>query len=64
MQEAGLNAVPIAALMAFLIGVIMLAGGQFILHNIFYANGMLTVIIEFVGGILFLAMLFRRRGTM
>lgn len=50
--------------MAFLIGVIMLAGGQFILHNIFYANGMLTVIIEFVGGILFLAMLFRRRGTM
>lgn len=50
--------------MAFLIGVIMLAGGQFILHNIFYANGMLTVIIEFVGGILFLAMLFRRKGTM
>ncbi|MGX9296906.1 iron chelate uptake ABC transporter family permease subunit [Tsukamurella paurometabola] len=50
--------------MAFFIGVIMLAGGQFVLHNIFYANGMLTVIIEFVGGILFLAMLFRRRGTM
>ncbi|WP_193559686.1 iron chelate uptake ABC transporter family permease subunit [Tsukamurella asaccharolytica] len=50
--------------MAFLIGVIMLAAGQFILHNLFYANGMLTVIIEFVGGILFLAMLFRRRGTM
>ncbi|WP_175399906.1 iron chelate uptake ABC transporter family permease subunit [Tsukamurella pseudospumae] len=50
--------------MAFLLGVIMLAAGQFVLHNIFYANGMLTVIIEFVGGILFLAMLFRRRGTM
>ncbi|GAA1076786.1 iron chelate uptake ABC transporter family permease subunit [Tsukamurella spumae] len=50
--------------MAFLIGVVTLAGGQFILNNIFYANGMLTVIIEFVGGILFLAMLFRRRGTM
>ncbi|BDH58069.1 iron chelate uptake ABC transporter family permease subunit [Tsukamurella sp. PLM1] len=50
--------------MAFLIGVIMLAAGQFILHNVFYANGMLTVIIEFAGGILFLAMLFRRRGTM
>lgn len=50
--------------MAFLIGVIMLAAGQFVLHNVFYAIGMLTVIIEFVGGILFLAMLFRRRGTM
>ncbi|ADG79265.1 Transport system permease protein OS=Tsukamurella paurometabola (strain ATCC 8368 / DSM / CCUG 35730 / CIP 100753 / JCM 10117 / KCTC 9821 / NBRC 16120 /NCIMB 702349 / NCTC 13040) OX=521096 GN=Tpau_2665 PE=3 SV=1 [Tsukamurella paurometabola] len=50
--------------MAFLLGVITLAAGQYILQNLFYAAGMLTVIIEFCGGILFLAILFRRRGTM
>ncbi|WP_019204240.1 iron chelate uptake ABC transporter family permease subunit [Tsukamurella sp. 1534] len=50
--------------MAVLLGVIMLTVGQFVLHNVFYAAGMLTVIIEFCGGILFLAILFRRRGTM
>ncbi|GAB3127815.1 hypothetical protein GCM10027289_05840 [Tsukamurella serpentis] len=50
--------------MAFLIGVIMLSAGQFVMHNVFYANGMLTVIIEFAGGVLFLAMLFRRRGAL
>ncbi|WP_226080949.1 iron chelate uptake ABC transporter family permease subunit [Mycetocola spongiae] len=48
--------------MAFLLGIITLAGGQFILQNIFYAGGFLTVIIEFVGGILFLVLLLRK-GT-
>ncbi len=49
--------------MAFLLGVFTLAAGQFVMHNVFYANGLLTVIIEFCGGIVFLALLFRRRGT-
>ena len=49
--------------MAFLIGVFMLAAGQFIMHHIFYASGQLTVIIEFVGGLVFLAVLLLRKGT-
>ena len=47
--------------MAVCLGVIALAGGQFILQHIFYAAGYLTVIIEFTGGILFLALLLRKR---
>jgi len=43
--------------MAFLLGVVGLAGGQFILQHLFYASGFLTVIIEFAGGIVFLAIL-------
>ncbi len=43
--------------MAFLLGVIGLAGGQLVLQHLFYASGFLTVIIEFVGGIVFLAIL-------
>ena len=43
--------------MAVLLGVIALAGGQFILQHLFYASGFLTVIIEFAGGIVFLAIL-------
>ncbi|BDB62684.1 iron chelate uptake ABC transporter family permease subunit [Rhodococcus sp. RDE2] len=49
--------------MAFLLGVITLAFGQFFMQHIFYAGGFLTVIIEFVGGILFLFMLLRK-GTL
>ncbi|MEJ9077059.1 MULTISPECIES: iron chelate uptake ABC transporter family permease subunit [Gordonia] len=49
--------------MAFLIGVTMLAAGQFVLHNIFYASGQLTVLIEFVGGIVFLAVLLLRKSS-
>ena len=47
--------------MAVFLGVIALAGGQFVLQHIFYAAGYLTVIIEFTGGILFLALLLRKR---
>ena len=49
--------------MAFLLGVITLAFGQFFMQHVFYAGGFLTVIIEFVGGILFLFMLLRK-GTL
>ncbi|MEU5841632.1 iron chelate uptake ABC transporter family permease subunit [Rhodococcus sp. NPDC047139] len=49
--------------MAFLLGVTTLAFGQFFMQHVFYAGGFLTVIIEFVGGILFLFMLLRK-GTL
>lgn len=49
--------------MAFLLGVLTLAAGQFFMQHIFYAGGFLTVIIEFVGGILFLIMILRK-GTL
>lgn len=43
--------------MAALIGVFGLAAGQFVLQHLVYASGFLTVIIEFAGGIVFLAIL-------
>ncbi len=46
--------------MAFLLGMLTLVGGQFVMQHIFYAGGFLTVIIEFVGGITFLYFLLRR----
>lgn len=46
--------------MAFLLGLLTLVLGQFIMQHIFYAGGFLTVIIEFVGGILFLVVILRR----
>lgn len=46
--------------MAFLLGLLTLVLGQFIMQHIFYAGGFLTVIIEFVGGILFLVVILRK----
>lgn len=46
--------------MAFLVGVLTLVLGQFVMQHIFYAGGFLTVIIEFVGGILFLVVILRK----
>ncbi len=46
--------------MAFLVGVLTLVFGQFVMQHIFYAAGFLTVIIEFVGGILFLVVILRK----
>ncbi|MFD6091197.1 iron chelate uptake ABC transporter family permease subunit [Oerskovia sp. NPDC060338] len=46
--------------MAFLLGLATLVVGQFVLQHVFYAAGLLTVIIEFVGGIVFLFLLLRR----
>ncbi|MDO5626746.1 MAG: iron chelate uptake ABC transporter family permease subunit [Mobilicoccus sp.] len=48
--------------MATALGVIALAGGQFLLQHVFYAAGFLTVLIEFVGGLCFLVLLLRRRS--
>lgn len=49
--------------MAFLLGMLTLVLGQFVMQHIFYAGGFLTVIIEFVGGILFIGMILRK-GTL
>lgn len=46
--------------MAFLLGLLSLVVGQFVLQHVFYAAGFLTVIIEFVGGALFLFFLLRK----
>jgi len=45
--------------MAFLVGLLGLVGGQFILEHVFYAGGFLTIIIEFLGGIAFIIILLR-----
>ncbi len=50
--------------MAFLLGLLALVAGQFVLQHVFYAAGMLTVIIELTGGVVFLALLLRRRGAL
>ncbi|WP_309080889.1 iron chelate uptake ABC transporter family permease subunit [Zhihengliuella sp.] len=46
--------------MAFLLGLLTLTAGQFVLEHVFYASGFLTVIIEFAGGTLFLLLLLRK----
>ncbi|WP_367948790.1 iron chelate uptake ABC transporter family permease subunit [Microbacterium sp. NC79] len=45
---------------AMLLGVVTLLGSYFVLHHIFRAAGLVTVIIEFVGGILFVILLLRK----
>ena len=49
--------------MAFLLGLLTLVAGQFVMQHVFSASGFLTVIIEFVGGIVFLILLLRK-GTL
>ncbi|PRZ18473.1 iron chelate uptake ABC transporter family permease subunit [Nesterenkonia sandarakina] len=46
--------------MAMLIGYTVLAGAYFIMRNIFYAQGAVTLIIELIGGIVFLIVLMRK----
>ena len=46
--------------MAWLIGVVVLAGSYFILKNIFYAEGSVGIIIEVVGGTFFLVYILRK----
>ena len=50
--------------MAFLLGLAMLAGGQLVLEHVFSANGFLTIIIESVGGVLFLTLLLTRKARL
>lgn len=46
--------------MAMLIGYTVLAGAYFIMRNIFYAQGAVTLIIELIGGVVFLIVLMRK----
>ncbi|MBY6685559.1 iron chelate uptake ABC transporter family permease subunit [Rhodococcus sp. BP-149] len=46
--------------MAFLLGMLTLVVGQFVMQHIFYAAGFLTVVIEFAGGLLFLVVVLRK----
>ncbi|MFE7135967.1 iron chelate uptake ABC transporter family permease subunit [Streptomyces sp. NPDC057638] len=62
-QMAGTHRHAVVLPMAFLIGLLTLAGGQFLMEHVFYASGMLTVVIEFVGGAVFLVHLLRK-GTL
>jgi iron complex transport system permease protein len=43
-----------------LLGMAILLVGYFVLRHVFYAAGMLSVIIEFVGGVFFLVFLLRK----
>lgn len=45
---------------AFLLGVVTLLVGYFVLNHVFYAAGMLSVIIEFGGGLFFIVYLLRK----
>ena len=46
--------------MAWLIGVVVLAGSHFILKHVFYAEGSVGIIIEVIGGTFFLAYILRK----
>ncbi|MGO2068336.1 iron chelate uptake ABC transporter family permease subunit [Glutamicibacter arilaitensis] len=46
--------------MSFLVGFVVLAGAYFIMKNVFYAEGVVGIIIEAVGGITFLIFILRK----
>ncbi len=47
---------PVAALTCF----VVLSGAYFVMRNIFYANGVVSIIIELVGGLVFLFVILRK----
>ncbi|RKE63983.1 iron chelate uptake ABC transporter family permease subunit [Microbacterium sp. AG238] len=59
-QLAGSSRHAVILPFAALFGAAMLLGGYFVLRHVFYAAGMLTVIIEFVGGLFFIVYLLRK----
>lgn len=46
--------------MVILLGFVVLAGAYFVMRNIFYAQGVVSIIIELVGGTLFLIVILRK----
>ncbi|WP_414627431.1 iron chelate uptake ABC transporter family permease subunit [Corynebacterium sp.] len=46
--------------MAFLLGFVVLTGAYFVMNHIFYAQGVVSIIIELVGGITFLVVILRK----
>lgn len=59
-QLAGSSRHAVVLPFAVLLGLATLLGGYFVLRHVFYAAGMLTVIIEFAGGLFFIVHLLRR----
>ncbi|MEU8758893.1 iron chelate uptake ABC transporter family permease subunit [Streptomyces sp. NPDC048659] len=59
-RVAGTHRHAVVLPMAFLLGLLTLVTGQFIMEHVFYAAGMLTVVIEFLGGAVFLVHLLRK----
>lgn len=59
-QLAGSSRHAVVLPFAALLGAATLLGGYFVLRHVFYAAGMLTVIIEFVGGLFFIVYLLRK----
>ena len=45
---------------AVLTGFVVLSGAYFVMKNIFYAQGVVSIIIELVGGTLFLIVILRK----
>lgn len=45
---------------AFLLGFVLLGGAYFVLKNIFYAQGAVTIIVELIGGLVFLIVIMRK----
>ena len=62
-QLAGSSRHAVTLPFAALLGMATLLVGSFVLRHVFYAAGMLTIIIEFVGGIFFIVYLLRK-GTL
>ncbi|MDJ1371089.1 iron chelate uptake ABC transporter family permease subunit [Gulosibacter molinativorax] len=46
--------------MAFGLGFLILTGAYFIMNHVFYAQGVVSIIIELVGGVVFLAVIMKR----
>lgn len=46
--------------MAILVAYLVMTGSYFIMNHIFYAQGVVSILIEFIGGISFLIMIFRK----
>ncbi len=59
-QAAGSSQHRVVLPFAALLGMTALLGGYFVLRHVFYAAGMLSIIIEFVGGVFFLVYLLRK----
>lgn len=59
-QLAGSSQHRVVLPFAALLGAATLLGGYFVLRHVFYAAGMLSIIIEFVGGLFFLIFLLRK----
>ncbi|MEZ0165305.1 iron chelate uptake ABC transporter family permease subunit [Kineococcus sp. LSe6-4] len=62
-QFAGTHRHAVVLPAAVLLGVLVLFVGQFVMEHVFYAAGQLTVVVELLGGVVFLFVLLKR-GTL